>query len=128
MDAACRGRLSEQGFGADQILTEHYLHMRYEGTDCALMVARPCAVQGDYLDSFLERYKSEFGFTIPAKAVLVDDIRVRGVGKYVTADEPDLPVANGDPSEEKVSNVHPTRGRRYISYNTGLALFNGGFR
>lgn len=82
--------------------------MRYEGTDCALMVVKPSESKGDYLQSFLERYKSEFGFTIPSKAVLVDDIRVRGVGKYVTADEPDLPVANGDPSPEKVRVLNTT--------------------
>ena len=37
--------------------------------------------QGDnYLASFLKRYKTEFGFTLQNRVVLVDDIRVRGVG------------------------------------------------
>ena len=30
---------------------------------------------------FSNRYQSEFGFTIPDRSVVVDDIRVRGVGK-----------------------------------------------
>ena len=34
----------------------------------------------DYMRAFLKRYKTEFGFTLQNRSVLVDDIRVRGVG------------------------------------------------
>lgn len=96
----CKNKLLEQGFKADQIVTEQYLHMRYEGTDCALMISRPKF--GDYLASFLERYKTEFGFVIAAKNVIVDDVRVRGVGKYVSSEEPELESVKQEPKPEKV--------------------------
>ena len=34
----------------------------------------------DYMRAFLKRYKTEFGFTLQNRSVLVDDVRVRGVG------------------------------------------------
>uniref|UniRef100_A0A8C4HFB8 5-oxoprolinase, ATP-hydrolysing n=1 Tax=Dicentrarchus labrax TaxID=13489 RepID=A0A8C4HFB8_DICLA len=66
------------------ILTEY---MRY-GTDCALMVtaagypsnAQSC-LAGDFRSAFTKRYLKEFGFTIPDRPIMVDDIRVRGCGK-----------------------------------------------
>ena len=72
----------------DNIETEPFLHLRYDRTDCALM----CSVasfpassntsrHGDFLASFMARYKREFGFVIPERLICVDDIRVRGTGK-----------------------------------------------
>ena len=52
--------------------------MRYQGTDCALMCSAP-SVEA-FLEAFLKQYKKEFGFTMPNRAVLIDDVRVRGVG------------------------------------------------
>ncbi|XP_075437118.1 5-oxoprolinase-like isoform X2 [Ascaphus truei] len=70
-----------------QIDTEPFLHLRYDRTDCALM----CSARGypatrdscrvaDFKQAFTARYLKEFGFTIPSRAVVVDDIRVRGTG------------------------------------------------
>ncbi|KAH1001014.1 hypothetical protein HUJ04_013277 [Dendroctonus ponderosae] len=86
----CLQQLQEQGFRDSDIVVEPYLHMRYDGTDCALMCAptRPQEGEtptkhGDFLRSFIARYKSEFGFVIAERKIVVDDIRVRGVGKSV---------------------------------------------
>lgn len=84
----CRDTLRTRGFGSGQITAEVFLHLRYEGTDCALMVtaaghpsnAQSCQA-GDFRSSFTKRYLKEFGFTIPDRAIVVDDIRVRGCGK-----------------------------------------------
>ncbi|XP_076856985.1 5-oxoprolinase isoform X2 [Brachyhypopomus gauderio] len=85
---SCQEVLLKRGFSRSQISMEVYLHMRYEGTDCALMVrgsscpshAQSCQ-SGDYLTAFTKRYLKEFGFTMPDRPVMVDDIRVRGSGK-----------------------------------------------
>uniref|UniRef100_A0A5F8H024 5-oxoprolinase, ATP-hydrolysing n=1 Tax=Monodelphis domestica TaxID=13616 RepID=A0A5F8H024_MONDO len=70
-----------------QIQTEKFLHLRYQRTDCALMVSArrhpptPYSSQeGDFGTAFTERYQEEFGFIIPERPVLVDDVRVRGMG------------------------------------------------
>ncbi|XP_064910786.1 5-oxoprolinase isoform X2 [Columba livia] len=92
----CRDALRQQGFSGEQIRTEGFLHLRYEGTDCALMCSakghpptdRSCRA-GDFLAAFTSRYQAEFGFTIPGRAVLVDDVRVRGTGSSgVSCDTP----------------------------------------
>jgi 5-oxoprolinase (ATP-hydrolysing) len=36
---------------------------------------------GGYLESFEERYLTEFGFTLKNRDVIVDDVRVRGIGE-----------------------------------------------
>lgn len=78
----CRNELLKQGFDEKHIVLEPYLHMRYDGTDCALMVPPSPASDstpksGDFLKSFVERYKLEFGFVIQGRDVIIDDIRVR---------------------------------------------------
>ena len=53
---------------------------RYQGTDSALMIKCEKDGKDDYMSAFLKRYKTEFGFTLQNRSVLVDDVRVRGVG------------------------------------------------
>lgn len=79
--------LFDQGFSKNDIVYERYLNMRYQGTDTSLMTAEPVheGVNGDrasptFADAFVVRHQREFGFT-QQRAVLVDDIRVKGIGK-----------------------------------------------
>lgn len=82
--------LIEQGFPRDKIVFEEYLNMRYRGTESALMVMKPskeCTKGGSgeegwaFDRSFIEQHEQEFGFTLPDRDIIVDDIRVRGIGK-----------------------------------------------
>ena len=60
------------------------LNMRFEGTDTSLMVLPEKKKDGseeDYLEAFKRVYKSEFGFVLEGKPVIVDDVKVRGIGK-----------------------------------------------
>ncbi|XP_061660932.1 5-oxoprolinase [Syngnathoides biaculeatus] len=84
----CHDTLHSRGFNSGQISTEVFLHLRYEGTDCALMVTAAdyprnerTSKAGDFRSAFTQRYLKEFGFTIPERPIMVDDIRVRGCGK-----------------------------------------------
>uniref|UniRef100_A0A9J7ZTN4 5-oxoprolinase, ATP-hydrolysing n=1 Tax=Cyprinus carpio carpio TaxID=630221 RepID=A0A9J7ZTN4_CYPCA len=84
----CDQILCKRGFSSSQINIEVFLHLRYEGTDCALMItaaghpsnAHSC-MSGDFRTAFTKRYLKEFGFTITDRPIMVDDIRVRGSGK-----------------------------------------------
>ena len=49
------------------------------------------------------RYKREFGFVIANRHIFVDDIRVRGIGKSVVAEEEAIPQCEGDPFIETVN-------------------------
>uniref|UniRef100_A0A7S3G9C2 5-oxoprolinase n=1 Tax=Palpitomonas bilix TaxID=652834 RepID=A0A7S3G9C2_9EUKA len=86
-----RHALSEQGFEPARIIVEKYLHLRYEGTDTGVMTMQP--EDGDYLRAFEERYKREFGFTLPDRGVCVDDIRARAIGKSRTPPTVEVPRA-----------------------------------
>lgn len=55
-------KLAAQGFDDSHIVTEPFLHLRYQGTDCALMctpspkgVGNEGTRHGDFLTTFLER-------------------------------------------------------------------------
>jgi len=85
-----RKALADQGFDDGSIIFEEYLNMRYRGTESALMVVKPDTVDveeefgGDgwaYGKAFVKQHQQEFGFTLPDRDVIVDDVRVRGIGK-----------------------------------------------
>lgn len=82
--------LKEQGFSEDSIEFEEYLNMRYRGTESALMVLRPSKeeakndYEGDdwaFGKAFVKQHEQEYGFTLPDRDIIVDDVRVRGIGK-----------------------------------------------
>ncbi|XP_017878802.1 5-oxoprolinase isoform X2 [Ceratina calcarata] len=111
-----RGKLAAQGFPDSHIITEPFLHLRYQGTDCALMCTPKSHTQtnstkhGDFLATFLERYQTEFGFTMPNRKVLVNDIRVRGEGKTDIEGDSILPQSNEPPKLEKTTMVYFENG------------------
>lgn len=101
----CNQKLGTQGF--KEIVLEPYLHLRYEGTDCALMCSSKktssttadskdilLTTYGDFYTTFIERYKNEFGFILKNRKIIVDDIRVRGSGKMATPSEGTIPGQN----------------------------------
>ncbi|CAG9792777.1 unnamed protein product [Diatraea saccharalis] len=113
LSAVCKDKLRAQGFEESQIITEPYLHLRYAGTDCALMVApsdkqnTTACRHGDFYGAFIERYKNEFGFTLSSRDVLVDDVRVRGVGLSQVPTEVAPPSGKHiKPTPEKVVKVY----------------------
>ncbi|CAG8444302.1 15333_t:CDS:10 [Acaulospora colombiana] len=77
---ACTEELKSQGFELSQIKHEVYLNLRYQGTDFALMTLEP-KDSWNFIQSFVEQYQQEFGFTLPDRDIIVDDIRVRGIGE-----------------------------------------------
>lgn len=61
LEKQCVDKLKVQGFSNEQIVTEPFLHLRYQGTDCALMCSPAESVQmdapkhGDFKQNFLKR-------------------------------------------------------------------------
>ncbi|KAI0728318.1 5-oxoprolinase [Fomitopsis betulina] len=84
LDVDVRTELARQGFEGEHVHTERMLNMRFEGTDTALMVL-PGATDDDgredFEAAFKRVYKAEFGFLLDTKSIIVDDIKVRGIGK-----------------------------------------------
>lgn len=120
LEARARDKLAKQGFERSQIHVEPFLHLRYEGTDCALMcTAKPnvensleCTRHGDFRATFLERYQTEFGFTMPNRRILVNDIRVRGTGRSKIVEDQTLSPSSEPAKPEKSTMVYFEGGYR----------------
>ncbi|GLT30942.1 hypothetical protein SLA2020_057150 [Shorea laevis] len=98
-----RHKLQEQGFSEENIRTETYLNLRYEGTDTAIMVKRKIAEdgsRGDYAEEFVRLFQQEYGFKLQNRNILVCDVRVRGVGVANILKPRDLEPASCDPRVE----------------------------
>ena len=79
LKTAVRGSLLAQGVDDQAIRYDVYLHLRYEGTETQLMILQPA--DSDFRAAFEREHLRELAFLFPAaRKVLVDDIRVRGVG------------------------------------------------
>jgi 5-oxoprolinase (ATP-hydrolysing) len=73
--------LNSQRVDSSRIAYENYLSMRYEGTDTNLSIPQP--VDNDFEKSFVDLHRREFAFDLANRAIIVDAIRVRGIGKGI---------------------------------------------
>uniref|UniRef100_A0AC34GWY0 5-oxoprolinase n=1 Tax=Panagrolaimus sp. ES5 TaxID=591445 RepID=A0AC34GWY0_9BILA len=76
--------LVSQGFNEKELVFEKILHMRYHKTDAIIMCSDQngkLSTKDDFVDEFGKQYMREFGFTISDREIIVDDVRVRGIGK-----------------------------------------------
>jgi 5-oxoprolinase (ATP-hydrolysing) len=96
LKAKVNKELTAEGIDESKIQHEVYLNLRYQGTDNTLMVLEPA--DGDFIAGFIKEHHREFSFTFPGRNILVEDIRVRGVGKSISvpqeAPQPELKSAN----------------------------------
>ncbi|OJD29868.1 5-oxoprolinase (atp-hydrolyzing) [Diplodia corticola] len=68
-----------QSISPARMATEKYLSLRFHGSDTAIMV--PQKEGSDVLQAFKDAHLHEFGFVPEGRAVIVDEFRVRSVGK-----------------------------------------------
>ncbi|KAA0195314.1 hypothetical protein HAZT_HAZT004714 [Hyalella azteca] len=142
LEEECRRKLVSEGFPASSVRVETFLHLRYKGTDCALMCppaaaasgAQDVAVTGESSSSeekshvsaedeqdidegngiegygrFMKYYR-EFGFVLKGRAILVDDVRVRGVAASGIQCRQTVASAASPPQPLQVSPVYLEEG------------------
>ncbi|CAA6653951.1 unnamed protein product [Spirodela intermedia] len=75
-------KLRHQGFADENISTETFLNLRYDGTDTALMVKRDeDGGAADIAAEFVGLFEKEYGFRLEEeRRILICDVRARGVG------------------------------------------------
>jgi len=92
--------LNHQGVADDRITLMRRVHLRYEGTDSALIVLF------DTIDSmkaqFEAAYKKRFSFLMPSKALIVEAVSVEAIGRS------DAPAETVEPAPRRVSSLAPT--------------------
>jgi 5-oxoprolinase (ATP-hydrolysing) len=91
--------LRNQGIADKDIESRHYLNLRYQGTDTPMMIEKPA--DEDFVQAFKVLYHREFGFELRGRDILVDDLRVRSIGrasklKSFPIDQADTPVQKLD--------------------------------
>lgn len=125
LEAEAREELIRQGFALEHITITHYVNCRYAGTDTAAMTCIDPEQYPDlktYHDVFVANYRREYGFELQGRAILVDDIRVRGTGKsnysLVTqgtkGNESSLPLPPPPTPKEYVTTFFDVTGRVQI--------------
>ncbi|MBN2331744.1 MAG: hydantoinase B/oxoprolinase family protein [Deltaproteobacteria bacterium] len=98
LEQQASGELLDRGFTPEQLISQRFLNLRYQGTDSALMIAQPA--DGDFAAAFRVAYEREFGFELPGRDVVVDDLRVRVSGTHDRVHVPSPLPAMGDPVPE----------------------------
>lgn len=86
LESEGRSAMLAQGVTDDRIEVLPKVHLRYEGTDSALIVA-----WGDVQtlrSRFEAAYRQRYGFVMPEKALIVEAVSVEVVGQMVTPQEP----------------------------------------
>ncbi len=92
MEADARREIAEQGIAADRISVARRVHLRYEGTDTALIV--PFGDRPSMLDAFAALHRQRFGFAAPDRGHVVEAVSVEAVGasqSVADAEIPDIP-------------------------------------
>uniref|UniRef100_A0A7R9U1M2 5-oxoprolinase n=2 Tax=Pinguiococcus pyrenoidosus TaxID=172671 RepID=A0A7R9U1M2_9STRA len=92
-------KLLDAGIPPDAINLELFLNLRYQGTDTAIMTSMAAGdearvrnaqdlrellqsgVSARFVSAFKASYQREFGFDLENRAINVDDVRVRAIGK-----------------------------------------------
>jgi len=78
LDAQARAELASQGVPAERIRAVHRVHLRYDGTDTALVV--PAGSPETMAKAFEEAYLRRFSFLMPDKPVTVEAVSVELIG------------------------------------------------
>jgi 5-oxoprolinase (ATP-hydrolysing) len=88
LDAAARAELTGQGVPAGRIRAARRVHLRYDGTDTALVV--PAGTPEEMADAFEAAYLRRFSFLMRDKPVTVEAVSVEltGASEPVTEDRP----------------------------------------
>ena len=121
----CIERLVKKGFQKSNIDVTTFLHLRYVGTDHALMCEPVAMFEGRnvvdvdsyckdalYKETFLQRYRTEFGFILSEREIFVDDIRVRVSGKSKLYNLPESTMHYSDLSPITVTRCYFSSGYR----------------
>jgi len=87
-----RNELLAQGLTADRIRVLRRVHLRYEGTDTALIVALGPVRQ--MADAFEDAYRKQFSFLMPGKSLIVEAVSVEAIAHGETEVSYDRPTSD----------------------------------
>jgi 5-oxoprolinase (ATP-hydrolysing) len=95
LGAITKAEVEGQGVPAADIRTHVRAHIRYAGTDTALVV--PAASREQMTRDFEAAHKARFGFVDPGKALTLEAVSVESVGGGARFEEPERPATQEPP-------------------------------
>ena len=109
LEARGARELEGEGIAPQHIESTRYLNLRAAGTITAMMIPRP--EDGDYERAFREIHRREYGFD-PEAEILIDDLRVRLVGKSETLRKQEVPKAEAPAAPVETAALYFEGGSR----------------
>ena len=106
-----------QGVAPERIRVERRVHLRYEGTDSALVVASGTAPE--MARAFEAAYRKRYSFLMPGRRLIAEAVSVEAIGASDAPDErpPDVAPRSGPPERAAVvDDVH----RRHAPLHAGV--------
>jgi len=88
LEADARSEIAGQGIAANNTTVIRKAHLRYAGTDTALIV--PFGAKQAMTDAFEALHKQRFGFSAPERGYMVEAVSVEAVGVSETAADPEI--------------------------------------
>ncbi|MEO8739644.1 MAG: hydantoinase B/oxoprolinase family protein [Casimicrobiaceae bacterium] len=85
-----RTEVEAQGIASTHIRVERSLHLKYDGTDTTLEIPfghRDEAAVGALTTEFERRYRTQYGFLMPDKALVIEAVAVEAIGSAAKPDE-----------------------------------------
>lgn len=80
LESTASDKLVTDGADPSSITFEHFLNLRYVGSDTTFMIPRP-AEQGSWADAFTAEHKRQFSFTMDGRGILIENVRVRATSR-----------------------------------------------
>ena len=118
--SAARDELLAQGVPGERIRVVRRVHLRYEGTDSALIVL--LGTIGEMLGQFEAAYRKQYSFLMPGKALIVEAVSVEAIGAGESPPEPEIAGgaagrARGGGSRRARAHVHG----RHLARHAGVS-------
>jgi 5-oxoprolinase (ATP-hydrolysing) len=88
---AARAEVRGQGVPEERIRVARRAHLRYDGTDSALIVE--FGTRAEMVARFAAAYRQRFSFLMPERALVVEAVAVEAIGATVAAAEASPPLA-----------------------------------
>ena len=105
--ATATAEVARQGIEAARIACRRTLHVKYDGTDTTLEIPFAGTVAPIVVE-FERRYRQQYGFLMPGKALVIEAIAVEAVGRTESAADltPSFPPRAGPLVPLKVNRVY----------------------
>jgi 5-oxoprolinase (ATP-hydrolysing) len=105
LEQDARADVQEQGVPPERISAQHRAHLRYQGTDTAVIV--PVGSLAEMTAAFEAEYARRFSFLMPDKPVLVEAVSVEITGAQQAYDEADGPARSVPINQERPGSASP---------------------